>query len=187
MQPRPLVAFCPLTGRYLLHTPLHRPAAPGFQHGRLNGIEAKMTPVKRLLSLGVLWAAVAASAHAQEAPAALSLDRSGEAATFLLQPSGTETVFIPDCRGVVWELLDASAGVYRVLPGSACGPAAPPVPLPAEGRRITPPTPPSYPAALRVIAVVGTGCRTDRPFEVADCRQVTTLTSASITLQAPRP
>lgn len=148
-----------------------------------------MTHVKRILSLTLLCIATSATPRAQSpAPATLTLDRSGNSPIFLLHPSGDAAVSLPDCRGIVWEILNPELGVYQVLPAAdACGPSAPPSPLPPEGLRLSPPTPPAYPAALRVVATVAIGCRTDRPFEIAACQDITTLTSANLTLQAPPP
>ena len=146
-----------------------------------------MPHVKRILHLLLLSGALPV-ALAQDAPATLSLDRDAAPPTVTLTatPAAEGGLFLPDCRGAVWELLD-SDGVYRTLPAPACGPSAPPRAVPAGGQTFSPPAPPRYPAAMRLVVTVGTGCDAEQPFALAGCQAVTTLTGPNINLQAPPP
>lgn len=126
-------------------------------------------------------------ARAQEAPAVLELIPGPEPAALLRSTSPGTPLFTPACRGLVWEVLDAERGLFAPLTREPCAASANAKPLDETGIATRPPEPPFYPASLRAVALVGTNCTPDRPFSVAECGEVFTVTSSPVTLQKPEP
>lgn len=139
-----------------------------------------MTRVKSIVLLCVLSGS--SSGWSQPLPARFTQQDSG----VLLQATGA-VVSLPACRGVVWEAFDPATERFLPVPSPPCGASAPPIRLDQQGLRFDPPRQVARPAQVRVTALVGTGCRTDRPFAIAACQQAVFLVSPPISLPAPTP
>lgn len=139
------------------------------------------------LNLSALLLLAPLSAAAQEPPAVLELIPGPEPAALLRVTVFDQAVFTPACRGVVWEVLDVERGVFAPLTREPCPASQDAKQVDETGIPTRPPDPPFYPASLRAVALVGTNCTPDRPFSVAGCGAVFTVTSSPVTVQQPEP
>ena len=92
-------------------------------------------------------------------------------------------VWIPDCRGVVWERFVAGTNTFTPIPGPACGATE-------LGQRVekAPVTFPflaevTEPMVVRAVVVAGQDCREGQPFVLAECRKVTSWQSATVNVR----
>ncbi|MEL6345003.1 MAG: hypothetical protein AAFV53_17930 [Myxococcota bacterium] len=139
-----------------------------------------MTRVKSIVTFFALsWSS---PALAQPPPATFAVD--GEAVTL---QSTTLPVHIPACRGLIWELRDPDTGRYRPFATAACPPSQPAVLIDRQGLRFEPPADIPRPGQARVTALIGVGCRPDRPFPIAGCRSVVSVFSEPISLGPDAP
>ena len=125
------------------------------------------------------------------APAALELTRRGNSAVVVLR-AAEEEVFLPTCRGIVWERFvqaeGSSPGRYVSLVEDACGASKPPIKVPKNGIEfVAPPHPEGESMVVRAVAVVGVGCASDQPMSLGGCASVTSLISSNITISTAKP
>lgn len=152
-----------------------------------------MIRVKLVVILSAMMLSDAGLAQDNESvsPAALELTRRGNSAVAVLRPTGEE-VFLPVCRGIVWERFvqpdGGGAGRYVSLTAEPCGASKPPVKVSKDGTEfVAPPAPGGESMVVRAVAVVGVGCAEDRPMSLGGCASVTSLVSSNITLSAAVP
>lgn len=80
-----------------------------------------------------------------------------------------DPVFLPACRGVVWEAFDASAKTFSPITTEACGPTAPVVKIDKDGTELRLGADPKGAQAVRPVLLVAQGCAPDKPFPLAGC------------------
>ncbi len=119
-------------------------------------------------------------------PVSFELTREGDSVSVLIRPIG-EDVFLPACRGVVWERFvqpdDGGEGRYETLPDAACGPSKPPIKVSKDGVRFTSPAlEGAETVVLRTVAVVGLECSEVLPMPIGGCREVSSQVSTNITI-----
>jgi hypothetical protein len=149
-----------------------------------------MMRVKPVVILSLMLMTESAFAQDNDAvlPAVIELSRRGNSAVVVLRSTG-EDVFLPACRGVVWERFvqteGGGAGRYVSLPAESCGPAKPPGKVSKDGVEFTvPQLEESGSVVVRAVAVVGVGCAPDRPMVIGNCNAVFPLKSSTITIRA---
>ena len=121
-----------------------------------------------------------------DSPITIELTREGDSATVFIRATG-EDVFLPACRGVVWEQFilpeDGGEGRYVSLTEAPCGASKPPIKVSKDGVRFkAPPLMGSKTTVLRAVTVVGLGCAADLPMAVGGCSQMHSQTSPNITI-----
>lgn len=127
-----------------------------------------------LLGGGKAWAAP---------PVVLEVVSDARAPAVMVRPAGRDTVYVPECRGVVWEIFDAEKNRYVPTSSGSCGPAAPPLPVTADGRRFDVDGKVTEGQVVRPVLVVGTGCDPERPFDLAGCNVIESVEGPTITVR----
>ena len=152
-----------------------------------------MMRVKLVVILGAAMLSKLAFAEGNEVidPAVLELTRRSNSAVVVLRASA-EDVFLPTCRGVVWERFvepeGSNPGRYVSLVEEACGVSKPPIKVTKDGMEfIAPPHPEGKSMVVRAVAVIGVGCTSDQPMALGGCSSVTSLISSNITISAVKP
>ena len=123
-----------------------------------------------------------------ESPIALEVSRTGGTAAVLLRATG-EDVFLPACRGVVWEQFiqpeDGEEGGYVPITDEACGPSKLPIKVSKDGVSFDAPALDEVGSGvLRAVVMVGLGCAPDRPLAVGECTTLHSEISSNITIAA---
>lgn len=149
-----------------------------------------MKGVKPVVLIGTVFLSKLAFSQPNEenSPISLSVSREGHSAAIVLRATG-EDVFVPACRGIVWEQFiqpesDAEDS-YIPITEPPCGPSNPPIKVSKEGVRFdAPESVVGSSGVLRAVIVVGLGCAADRPVAVGECTSLHSETSANITITA---
>jgi len=144
-----------------------------------------------ILSVAMISNLCLAQENEAVAPATLELNRRSNSAVVVLRATEGE-VFLPSCRGIVWERFvepeGSNPGRYVSLVEDACGVSKPPVKVTNDGIEfVAPPHPEGESMVIRAVAVVGAGCASDQPMSLGGCASVTSLISSNITISAVKP
>ena len=149
-----------------------------------------MKGVKLVVLIGAAMLSDLAFAQGNDpdSPISVEVSREGGTAAIFLRAT-TEDVFLPACRGVVWEQFvqpeDGGEGHYVSITEEACGPSKPPIKVSKEGVRFTAPASTEADAGvLRAVVVVGLECAPDRPMAVGGCTALHSEISSNITIAA---
>lgn len=87
----------------------------------------------------------------------------------------TRAVFIPSCRALSWERFDEATQTYAALPGPACGPMAPAIPLDEKGVNLEEAPLTAGFQVVRPVLIYGVGCRPGLPLPLAECDRIDAL------------
>ena len=147
--------------------------------------------MKRVKLVVLIWAVLLpelafADEIEEKSPVELEVSREGNSASVFLRATGDD-VFLPACRGVVWERFvqpeDGSEGRYESITEDACTSSKAPIKVSKDGVGFSAPASAEATAGvLRAVVVVGLGCAPDRPMAVGGCSSLHSEISANITI-----
>ena len=118
-----------------------------------------------ILALTVGWMPAQANS-----PFQIGLQLSGVPAV-QIQPTGQESIWLPQCRGVLWERFNPKADHFELLSLKPCEMSGLPHLITAEGHTVSAPSGVTSGDRVRVTVVVGVDCSPDRPIEIAHCQR----------------
>ena len=116
-------------------------------------------------------------------PARVSIVADAGVPTVLVEPTGTETVMIPACRGVVWQRFDEKEGRYLPISKRSCGVMSPGQVVPKQGKTFAVDGPISDGDVVRAVVVTGLECTVGQPFALADCATVVVVEGSTMTVR----
>jgi hypothetical protein len=96
-----------------------------------------------------------------------------------------DPVFLPACRGVVWEAFDAEAKTFHALTTAPCGPTANAVKIDKDGTELRLDSDPKGAQAVRPVLLVAEGCAPDKPFPLAGCARTETVKGPPVMVAQP--
>ena len=121
-------------------------------------------------------------AHAAD-PATVSVVANAKVPTVRVAAAGTGDVMVPACRGVVWQRFDEAAAGYVPVSTRPCTAMEPGQLVSPKGREFTIDGRVSDGDVVRAVVVVGVGCTTGQPFELADCDSVMVVEGTTTTVR----
>jgi hypothetical protein len=86
-----------------------------------------------------------------------------------------DPVFLPACRGVVWEAFRAEDQTFVPITTGPCGPTANVVKIDKDGTELRLDADPKGAQAVRAVLLVAHGCAPDKPFPLAGCSRSETV------------
>ena len=119
-------------------------------------------------------------------PAEVQTVPDAEVPTVRVVSKGAAGLAIPACRGVVWQRFDARTSEYTPISTRPCGTMAPSLPLTDKGRSFEVDAPVRDGDVVRAVVVVGSGCATGVPFELAGCSAVVAVEGPTITVRGAK-
>jgi len=151
------------------------------------GIEVNMKPVKPFPLLLLFWSGLATSlvAHATSSSVSVEAALPTQAPGVLLKPLLPE-VYIPNCRGIIWEFFDESERIYVPQEQEPCDATRPVEMLQQEGTFYSAPSAGSVQQVVRAVFVIGVGCRSDQPIALAECSELSTVIGPNISISPPQ-
>ena len=118
-----------------------------------------------ILALALGWASAQA-----ESTFAIELQLSNSPSVYI-QAAGQHSIWLPQCRGVLWERFNPKADQYERLMLTPCESNALPDRVSSDGQAIKAPHGVGSGDRIRVTVVVGVECKPDRPIEIAQCQR----------------
>jgi hypothetical protein len=103
--------------------------------------------------------------------------------TVRLTPKSGSGLMVPACRGVVWQRFDARTNDYVPISDRPCSSMSPGLPVTPDGRTFEVDAPVQDGDVVRAVVVVGSGCTTGKPFELASCKTVVAVEGSTITVR----
>ena len=90
-----------------------------------------------------------------------------------------ESVYVPSCRGIIWDLFNPETGVFEPAVVPACNEMKPAIRIDKEGHlfQLTaalPPLPDVGFHVVRPVVVYGLKCNDNAPFPLSECAEVKT-------------
>ena len=80
-----------------------------------------------------------------------------------------DPVYLPACRGVVWEAFDTESQTFGPISAQPCGPTANAVKIDKDGTELRLDADPKGAQAVRPVLLVALGCVPDKPYPLAGC------------------
>lgn len=112
----------------------------------------------------------------------VELDLSSDSETKVVVRARVPGVFVPACRGVVWEVFDSSSKAYGPLPGPVCKDSGL-LAVPEDGLEVLAPAELSPGTMVRPVVVLGLGCKEGLPAELADCESLVSVEGRQVTVR----
>ena len=140
--------------------------------------------VQRILGAGAAMV-ISASVAVAAGPATVTVVADAAVPTVHLKPVEGESLMIPACRGVVWQRFDQDSGEYIPISSRPCGVMAPGRMVPTQGKKFAVDALVKDGDVVRAVIVVGAGCTTGRPFELAECASVVAVEGSTVTVRTP--
>ncbi len=130
-----------------------------------------------------LWAS--GPARAEGLVEITALEKKAGAPVGVRVVSTGEPVFLPACRGVVWEAFDVSEKAFSPISTAACGPTANVVKIDKDGTELRLDGDPKGAQAVRPVLMVALGCAPNKPFPLAGCTQTHTVEGPPVMVSQP--
>ena len=103
-----------------------------------------------------------------QSPFAIELQLSNPPAV-QIQSMGQLSIWLPACRGVMWERFNSNTEQFEWLALGPCEDSTLPERIDSAGKSVAAPVGVQSGDRLRVTVVVGVECKPDRPMEIAQC------------------
>ena len=124
------------------------------------------------------------SAHAEDLVEITVLAKTVGAEVGVRVAATGDPVFLPACRGVVWESFDSDDQSFAPITTAPCGPTANVVKIDKDGTELRLDADPKGAQAVRAVLLVAQGCAPDKPFPLAGCTQTKTVEGPPVMIAA---